>query len=259
MRGILLFIISLISLNLAVAQFNETIRTGRPGQAIGAFTVGTGVFQLQSGFDYFGNKNSANDARQKGFLNNTVFRYGLTEPFEISALIEYKTERTSQGNNESDQKGLRAFDVGIRYNIYSGKGLVPNVGFQIRMRLPILADAYPINNMAPRFIIATSQQLSNTFNLITNFGAAWNGFDSKPLGTYVVNLSFPFNDRLGSFVEAFGTFGGGNLFMNFDSGLAWLITSNLQLDIYGGYGNNYRINDYFVSTGVSWRTKKNKS
>jgi len=30
----------------------------------------------------------------------------------------------------------------------------------------------------------------------------------------------------------------------------------LQLDLYGGYGNNYGVSDYFISTGVSWRTRK---
>ena len=256
MRILLSFLISFITLTSSVAQFNETIRTGRPGQAIGAFTVGSGIFQMQSGFDYFGSKNSKADSKNNGLLNNTVMRYGLTEQFEISTLLEYKTERITEGNNKTNQKGLSAFDVGMRYHIYTGKGLIPNVGFQIRMGLPILSEAYQINDLAPRFIVVTSQKLSNTFNLITNWGAAWNGVDSKPLGTYVVNLSFPFNDRFGSFVETFGGYGRGNFLINFDTGLAWLLTPDLQLDLYGGYGNNYGIKDYFVSTGVSWRTKK---
>lgn len=161
-----------------------------------------------------------------------------------------------QGNGETDQKGLSAFDTGMRYHIYSGKGLIPNVSFQIRMRLPMLSNAYQIDDIAPRFIVVISQKLSNTFNLITNWGATWNGVDSKPLGTYVVNLSFPFNNRFGSFVETFGGYGRGNFLINFDTGLAWLLTPDLQLDLYSGYGNNYGINDYFVNTGVSWRTTK---
>jgi hypothetical protein len=238
----------------AIAQFNESIRTGRPGQAIGAFTVGTSIFQIQSGFDYFGSKN--NGIKSTGFLNNTVLRYGLTEPFEISALLEYKTETITQNDSKTYNGGLSAMDIGMRYHIYTGKGFIPNIGFQFRLRLPVLSADYRIEDIAPRFIIVTSQQLSKTFTLITNWGAAWNGNNSSPTGTYVINLAFPFTDKLGAFVETFGAYGRGNFFINFDTGLAWLLTPDLQLDIYGGYGNNYGINDYFLSTGVSWRTKR---
>lgn len=34
------------------AQFNPTIRTGRPGQSIGPYTVGREVFQVQTGMGY---------------------------------------------------------------------------------------------------------------------------------------------------------------------------------------------------------------
>lgn len=238
----------------ANAQFNETIRTGRPGQSIGAFTVGKGVFQVQSGFDYFGSKISSSN-RSEGVLNNTVMRFGLTEPFEISALVEYKTESITENDVKRTVNGLSALDVGMRYHIYSGKGLIPNVGFQIRGRLPVLAEEYKIKDVAPRFIIVTSQQLSNTFTLITNLGAAWNGNNSSPRGTYIVNLSFPFNDKVGSFVETFGGIERGTATINFDTGLAWLVTNDLQLDLYGGYGKNQGIETYFTSIGVSWRFK----
>ncbi len=82
------------------AQFNETIRTARPGQSIGAFTVGQGIFQIQSGLDYF--TSSGNGVSGSGQLSNTVMRFGLTTTFEISGLIEYKTEEV----NGTDFKGV---------------------------------------------------------------------------------------------------------------------------------------------------------
>ncbi len=238
------------------AQFNEIIRTGRPGQAIGAFTVGTRIFQVQSGFDYYGSNEKNGTQTIKGFSNNTVLRYGLTEPFEISALLDYRTQTLSENSVKEKTSGLSALDLGMRYHIYTGKGLIPNIGFQFRLRLPVLSEDYKIDHIAPRFIIVTSQQLSKTFTLITNWGATWNGNNSSPAGTYVINLAFPFTEKLGAFVETFGVYGGGDFFINFDTGLAWLLTPDLQLDIYGGYGSNYGINDYFMSTGISWRTKK---
>lgn len=240
------------------AQFNETIRTGRPGQAIGAFTVGHTIFQVQSGFDYYKSTTSAT-IFSEGFLNNTVMRFGLTEPFEVSALVEYKTETITDNDVKTEANGLSALDLGMRYHIYTGKGLVPNVGFQIRTRLPVLSEDYKIKDLAPRFILVTSQKLSDKFTFITNWGAAWNGNDSAPRGTYVVNLSFPFNDSFGAFIETFGGLQKGTSTINFDTGLAWLINPDLQLDLYSGYGNNQGINDFFLSLGVSWRTSRAES
>ncbi|MBL7862208.1 MAG: transporter [Cyclobacteriaceae bacterium] len=245
-------------INYCHAQFNETIRTGRPGQAIGAFTVGHTIFQVQSGFDYYKSTTSAS-IFSEGFLNNTVMRFGLTEPFEVSALVEYKTETITDNDVKTEASGLSALDLGMRYHIYTGKGLVPNVGFQIRTRLPVLSEDYKIKDLAPRFILVTSQKLSDKFTLITNWGAAWNGNDSAPRGTYVVNLSFPFNDSFGAFIETFGGLQKGTSTINFDTGLAWLINPDLQLDLYSGYGNNQGINDFFLSMGVSWRTSRAES
>lgn len=240
----------------SVAQFNETIRTGRPGNAIGAFTVGHGIFQVQSGIDYFYSEHMEQDLSTSGWLNNTVMRLGLTEPFEISALLEYRTENVVNGDAETTQHGLSALDLGMRYHIFTGKGAAPNIGFQIRMRLPVLSEAYEIKDMAPRFIVVTSQRLGDTFTLITNWGASWNGNDSAPRGTYVINFSFPFTERVGAFVETYGGLQRGVFTSEFDTGLAWLLNDDLQFDLSAGYGSNHGVKNYFVSTGVSWRSRK---
>lgn len=253
-RGFICF--ALLFSNPVLAQFNETIRTGRPGQAIGAFTVGKGVLQVQSGFEVFGSQNSRTKLKSNGFLNNTVVRYGLTETFEVSTLVEYKTETNEQNDIRTNLQGLSAFDVGMRYHIFTGKGLIPNVGFQFRTRLPVLGEDYKVKEIAPRFIVVTSQQLTKGLKLIGNWGAAWNGNDSSPTGTYVTNLSFPFTDKIGAFFEIYGEFQHQNIKANFDAGFAWLLNPNLQLDIYSGYGENKGVRDYFLSMGVSWRTKK---
>lgn len=240
----------------AKSQFNETIRTGRPGQAIGAFTVGKGIFQVQSGFDYFRSANNDIGFKSEGFLNNTVVRFGLTDPFEVSALFEYKTESVRYGGEDESQQGLSAMDVGMRYHIFTGDGLIPNVGFQIRFRLPMLSEPYEIKDVAPRFIFATSQTLGKHFTLITNLGASWNGNNSAPTGIYIINLSFPFSKSLGSYIETYGSVHRGVFTIKFDSGIAWLLNENLQLDLHGGVSENHGVSEQFLSVGVSARTNR---
>lgn len=235
-------------------QFNETIRTGRPGQSIGAFTLGKSIFQVQSGFDVFGS--DTDGLSSSGYLSNTVMRFGLTETFEISALVEHKWEEIKTNGSPMDLTGWSAVDVGMRYHIYSGKGLVPNVGFQIRFRLPDMGGDYEIEQLAPRFLVVTSQALTEKITLITNSGASWDGVSGIPRGNYTINLSTPITNTVGVFIENYGSVFRSTWETYWDTGIAWLVTPDLQLDLYGGLGNNNNRKDHFVSLGVSWRTKR---
>lgn len=250
-----LFLITLC-MESTSAQYNQTIRTARPGASIGPFTVGKGIFQFQSGVDYYGSKSS--DLKVNGFVSNTVMRLGLTETFEISTLIDYRNESVTQEGSEISKQGVSAMDVGMRYHILDGHGLVPNICFQIRFRMPVLGEDYEIDDMAPRVVVALNQFLTDNLVLTSNWGAVWNGVTSSPNGTYTINLAFPITKKLGSFVETFGTYGHGNFNTNFDTGLGLLLTNDLQLDLYGGYGSNSGVKDYFISMGVSVRTKRNE-
>ncbi|HOO10578.1 MAG TPA: hypothetical protein PKW06_11625, partial [Cyclobacteriaceae bacterium] len=125
-----------------------------------------------------------------GYLNNTVVRYGIAERWEVSALADYRVESMKENGLKVDLNGLAAFDVGGRYHIYTGKGLVPSLGFQLRFRLPVLSANYEIDKVAPRFTLITSQQISDTFTFVTNWGGSWNGINSRHRFLYLEPL-FP--------------------------------------------------------------------
>ena len=255
----LLFILVFYLSEITQAQFYETIRSGRPGQSIGVSTVGKGIFQIQSGIDHFGHTNHNSDIKGSGFLTNTVLRYGLTEAFEVGTFFEYKTESITDNNITYSQNGLSNMMIGLRYQIAKGKGILPSIGFQFRMRIPVLSMPYQINDIAPSFVFVTSQQLSKSFTLITNLGSSWNGNDAIPTGLYTINLSCAFTDTFGAFLENYGSLTQGVFETRFDTGVAWLMTPNLQLDLLGGLGSNHGLKDYFISTGFSWRIGKHKS
>ncbi len=249
------FLLLLLSVQSAFGQYNETIRSGRPGQSIGPFTVGKGILQIQSGVDFYGSENKDFGVSGSGFVHNTVVRYGIFERFEISGLVDYRNEKFKATGSETDAGGLSALDLGGRYEFLEGKGAIPTIGFQMRVRLPVLSEDYQIDNIAPRFLFVTGQKLSDTFTLTTNWGGSWNGVNSVGTAVYVINLSFPLTDKLGGFVENYGDITDGDFDSRFDAGLAYLSNNDLQWDILGGLGNNDGVSDYFVSVGVSWRTK----
>ncbi len=259
-RNIDLFIFILLFISGTThAQFYETIRSARPGQSIGASTMGKNIFQIQSGIDYFGFENNDNGIQGNGYLTNTALRYGLTEMFEVGAFFEYKSESITENNITETHNGLSNMIIGLRHQISIGEGLIPSIGFQFRLRLPVMSEHYQIDNVAPSFVFVTSQQLSKSFTLITNLGGSWNGMNSTPTGLYTINLSCAFTDTFGAFVENYGSLTEGTLETRFDTGVAWLVTPNLQLDLLGGFGNNHSLQDYFISTGFSWRTSREKT
>jgi hypothetical protein len=241
------------------AQFYETIRSGRPGQSIGASTVGKSVFQIQSGIDHFGYTDDETQGKGNGFLMNTGLRYGLTETFEVGAYLEYKFESVKDNTSRYSPHGFSNVIVGLRHQIYTGKGLVPSVGFQLRVRLPMQTAYYQIDHIAPSFVFVTSQQLSSSWTLITNLGSSWNGNDAVPTGLYTINLSCALTDKFGAFIENYGNFMEDSFETRMDTGVAWLVTPNLQLDLLGGFGSNHGLQDYFISTGFSWRTGRKKT
>lgn len=240
------------------AQFYETIRSARPGQSIGASTVGKNIFQIQSGVDHVGYDNSNTGIKSSGYLANTGLRYGLTEMFEVGAFFEYKTESVKENDITSTYNGLSNMVIGLRHQISIGEGLVPNIAFQLRLRLPWMSEHYQIDNTAPSFVFVTSQQLSKSITLITNLGSSWNGMDSTPTGLYTINLSCAFTNTFGAFIENYGSLTQQTFETRMDTGVAWLVTPNLQLDLLGGFGTNHGLKDYFISTGFSWRTHKQK-
>ncbi len=238
-------------------QFNETIQSGRPGQAIIPFTVGANVFQMQNGFDY----NNHSDGDYTFQLNdfNSVLRFGATEKFELGLGLNYYTEKSEVGSFSKTANGLSSFSIRMKSNIYVGKGLVPSIGYQLNLGLPYVSDIYKSKNLAPKITIVTGQSLTPSLGFTTNFGFRWDGNTTSPSAFYILNLGYAINDKWAVFIENYGTENNNKIDSKFDGGVAFLANKNLQFDLFGGYDQSENdFNDWFVSVGFSWRIKAKK-
>ncbi len=248
-----------ISTNNCFGQFNETIRTGRPGQAIGAYAVGKNVFQTQTGVDFGGS--NATRLKSNTVAPNTVLRFGITKTAEINSGWEYRTDKYKTDTSSYVQSGLSGANLGMRFNILPAIKQHPSLGFQFSLKMPILSKDYNPKFVAPRFLLIATENFSDRWSLTANAGASYNGNDAEPTGIYVLNLSYALSSKFGTFIENYGHYYKSHLENRWDAGIAYLANNNLQLDIYGGAGYNYGKMDYFVSIGVSYRalTVRNKS
>ncbi len=260
LKGFFIVAFTFFLFNSAYSQYNETIRTGRPGTAIGPFTVGTRVFQIQAGTDYYENSSNAYILKQ-AFAVGSVFRFGITEHFEMSTAIVYLNEKDDEGINTD---GIFGLNISMRSNVYVGKGLIPSVGFQVSIGLPYLSEAFNSLYIRPRLTIMTGQRIGNKFGFTTNWGGYLNGNNASPIGFYVLNLAYDINNKWGVFIEHFAFTNQGDWNGNIDGGASFLVNNNFQLDLSAGYGqdkttyygqNNVIDRDWFISAGLSWRVR----
>lgn len=245
-----------------LSQHGESIRSDRPGISIAPFTPGKGILQIQSGFDYSKSKQKSNSDQTDLYLSSTQFRYGLMERLEFNSYWLFQSGKTIENNFETKSSGFSEITLGARYLLMEGFKLKPAVAMEARFNLPVLSDDFAIDQPSPRVIVSTHQELSDKLGLTTNWAFTWGGDGTNsPSFLHTVNLSFPLSDRVGAYVEYYGT-----LINNpspvssqyqprFDGGIGWLLTRNLQLDLHGGIGSSHGMNDFFVSSGISWRSK----
>ncbi len=216
---IILFLLGLI----VSAQHSEIIDSGRPGQAIGANTVGENVFQIEAGMDYVA----------KMVVPNSFFRYAISDRFEINSLVTY---------NISD-KNISALSVGTRINLYNSNDFPIGVQISYNVSIENLESSTSV-------VFATSKSLTDKLDLGLNLGTT---ISKNTNALYVVNLSYSLNDKIGIFIEPYGTISN-NFEINFDTGISYLLNKNLQLDFLTGYGLN-NDNSLLLSLGVSWRSR----
>ncbi len=222
----------LISISVSFGQDIENIASDRPGQANNVLTAGKGVFQAQQGIQY---STSKRNSRETSILQENVLRLGLTENFEINTLINIGV----------------ALDVGMRYYIASQKGIIPATSVQVRLKLPHIFEY--ADYLAPEMTIINNWYLGKGCSITSNLGVEYDGIDPMPIGFYVLNFGFPITPRISAFAENFGEWSKGYFETKYDAGVSYSLNSNVLLDLYGGYGDNSDVRDFFVSTGVSWR------
>lgn len=230
-------------------QFNETIRTGRPGQAIGAFTLGEKVIQIQSGITI----NQIEEAMTKTntFSENTVIRFGILEKFEISGVINWQTENMMFNGTEEKRKGISDTQFGVRINILERKGAIPAIGLQGRILLKAQSKDFKREDLGSKFILATGNKITEWLSMVTNFGVVWSGNNTDPKSLYILNFSFGITEKIGGFAEIYGSFN--DFTTNYDAGFSILVNNDLQLDLSGGWQGDNGTDDWFLDAGISWR------
>ncbi|RMF23952.1 MAG: transporter [Bacteroidetes bacterium] len=226
---------------LGKSQYSPSIASGRPGQSIGAGTVGARVFQIQSG-----GEPSWRQGGEKRFVWNNVVRVGLLERLEAGGQINYRREQPSHGGRLS---GVGEVELGLRWNLFREGDLVPAIALQGRLLLPWGSPALRKSDSGSRFTLAVSKNLHPRTNLTFNGSLIFPGAGASPHTDYTLALSQTLSAQWTVFGEVFGNFVESEF--NLDAGAAFLVHPHLQLDFSGGWIPGAK--QIFLSLGFSWR------
>lgn len=241
-----LFFVLNFSVSL-MAQTSPQIRTGRPGQSIGAYVVGTGVTQIQSGLEYNRLKTNSEDL---SWINNNILRYGLNERTELSGVLDYRTQNLIG-------TGVDNFQLGGRVNILNPEKnsfWSPALCFQARLRFKGGGD-FKKNKNAPQFILSSVSDLGSLGSLTVNYTLSYDGFSTKGVHGHTLAWGISLDEKWGAFIEEYATYpesGGSQHFV--DTGFSYLQHKDLQWDIAFGVDIESQFDQEYLAIGLSWRT-----
>ena len=250
-RSLLLLLVLIVGCEPAIAQ-SPDLTTDRPDQTESATVVSRGLLQVETGYLF------ARDGEMNGYeVPGTLLRIGL------GSRAELRIGHAGVVGKEGSQ-GLGDSQLGAKVNLIErADGWRPEMAMLAGLSLPTGGDKYSSSGIDPSFLILFAHELSPRLSLGYNVGARWESSAGNPerdvFAVYSMALGLGLTGRLGAFFELFGderqrgntTTSEG--FIAMDSGLTFLLTDIVQLDLYIGRGLAGQTEDVFFGTGLSFR------
>ena len=240
----MIFILMIFLSTTSWAQTSPNITSGRPGVSIGTEVVGTQVFQVQSGvtLNRYSESNKTDD-----WVSDNFLRYGLDERFEVSTNINYRI-------HERIGSGIDNLMIGGRVNLIAeADGWIPSLAFQTRWKMKGSGD-FKNEEIRPENILSSIHNIGRAGIINLNLTHSYSGDGGHPIYGYIANWTIALDDKWSVFLEEYAQHDGEQWSHAWDTGAAYLVHKDLQLDFSFGYDLESGYNSSFYSLGVSWRT-----
>lgn len=110
------------------------------------------------------------------------------------------------------------------------------------------------NKFTPEIKLILEQEINDRISLSVNFGTEEIRDVGKYFYSYTASVGVALIERINTFFEIYGTMKNGFIpSNNFDCGLTYLHTKNIQIDFSVGTTLNSDISDWFGGFGISVR------
>jgi hypothetical protein len=243
----------------------KTLVTDRPDRTEAAQTVGQWSFQVEFGVAVESDR--AAGVRTTAIRTPTKVRFGVLERLELHLETDaFATDRFDGGPDDGKARwGFNDVALGFKAHLvqegYWG-GAGPAVAILASVTMPAGTKGFSGGIYVPRLIVALGWSLPAELALGINLGVEIpetdtgrryaQGFWSLSLGRSLA----PASERVGVFVEAFGALpfsSPAETWLALDGGFTFLLTPDVQLDIYGGGGVTADAPSVLGGMGLSFR------
>jgi len=292
------FVLALLFLGKMHAQYTDEINSNRPGKSVSAFSVGKGVYQLETGYNIWSLRDKPADYSSTGKLYDVNVRFGqFLEELEFDIDLQYQKDHEVTPDTYSERSGFRQTTLGAKYLIFdpfkkfskkkvdllswkknhqrSWKEIIPAVSIYAGFNLAVGNNPYTFSkdkNFSPKLMAVMQHHLGERYVLITNLFAD-KLITNEPSFGSIMTLTRGFNDNWSGMIEwqsYIGSFYNDNILR---VGVAYLVHSDLQIDanfnrslktnpelMYGGVGLSWRFDG---NLGINWtridKPKKDKT
>ena len=217
----------------------------RPGIAETPFTVSPGMYQLETGFDYY--------KRPDGeiyFLPVSLFRVGLSKAAELRITAKHILDKSTANNVQ----GISPLTVGIKTHIIEQRGWIPETDILADIIIPLGNSDLQPTGLGHDILLLFQNDISSKFAINYNIGVIWDGFTDKDTFTASACFNYLPTERLGLFLEYYDFLRRKGIKEHgIDGGLTYLITPHVQADLSAGISVSDSNLNHFISSGISIR------
>ena len=244
------FLILNLIFTAALSQNNlNELTVDRPGIADTPFTVPQGMYQFEVGFDYFNRSNGI-------FYNmpTALFRTGITKRIEARIALRQILDHT----DGSSFNGISSISAGFKSHVIKQNRWIPETDVMLNLIVPIVYSSLSKTLGYEALILFQNDFYPNTA-INYNVGYLWDYNLNKPMFTASFCYNYLPTQRLGLFIEYFDFVPNSRLDeQGFDGGFTYLLAPKFQVDLSCGVSRQEEKNNFFVSTGFSFRLGKNR-
>ena len=282
MNRLHLFVISFFIGSVTVfAQYTDVINSNKPGFSESPYSVGKGVYQFESNVFLRNTAITSTFSKPQSLGIDLLFRTSFfLDKLELNAQLTYQKDKVAFKNIFTSQyftSGLSNMTIGAKYLVYQQAykdkskeirswkrknafdlaRLIPSVAVYLGMNTDFVNDIHKTGSITPKMGLLLQQNLTQDFNVITNFYYNNIGTDFAQY-SYIITLTQSFSNRWSAFFENQMVFKKDQDNLDLGAGLAYLYSRNLQFNTSARLVFEGKTQGYYAGLGVSYRINKHQ-
>lgn len=220
---------------------------------------------MEGGLGKWDSHTNGNGANERTWtINSSMFRMGLTPNAELRLQLDESATHTPEEN----YGGISNASIGTKIKIFDGSGALPKVAFLGTLLFPGNRHSrYMPRHVGIQTHLLFENEISNLISLGYDIGAEWSGDTDNPDAFFGLCLNFQLSEKLSFFVESYNRYNswkqdewakpGHSSHFNCMSeiGAAYMVSTRLQLNLYGDINFNEPSKYANVGCGLAWLLK----